>query len=128
MIRQGHLVDGNRLHTKWLVQEIDFFMNKKQSATNRIQELENELENIKTSGKGKSEAGPINAEINGLKISIGLFTRQISRAVYELKTREDKRERRCHLLKPIELDAASWKSMLEEEGLQNLTKRKQLNK
>lgn len=127
-IRQGLRVDGRRLQTKWLVQEIDFFMNKKQKIIEKTQELENELANIATSGKSSGEVGAIQAELNGLKISRGFFDRQISTAVYELKTRDNKRERRCFFLKPVDLQPADWTAMLEQEGLQNLTKQRQLNK
>jgi hypothetical protein len=103
-------------------------MNKKQKIIDQVQELETELENITASGKGTGEINSLRTEVNGLKLSQAFFDRQISTAVYELKTRSNKRELRCFLLKPISLDPTGWKTMLEEEGLQNLTKRKQLNK
>ena len=41
-------------------------------------------------------------------------------AVYELKSRDNKRDLRCMLLKPVALSPDNWLSLLKEEGLEEL--------
>lgn len=130
-IIEGQEVDRQRLHVKLLVQEIDFFMTKKTGITDRISEIENELANVfNTSKTAKStwEIEQMKTEIYGLKLSVGFFDRQISTALYELKSRDNKRDLRVFLWKPVSLTAEVWNKYLDDEGLQNLTSRKQLDK
>lgn len=119
-IRNGLLVDRKRLATKLLVQEIDFFMAKKKEVEDKLKAAEIQRDNLAADQKNSGTVGALTADIHGLTLSRNFFDRQISVAVYELKSRNNKRDLRCMLLKPVSLTTDGWQSLLKDEGLEDL--------
>lgn len=60
------------------------------------------------------------AEINGLRVSEALFDRHISRAFYDLRTRDNKHNRFLMLSQPVNLTPETWESLLKEQNLHQL--------
>jgi len=113
-------VDTKRLATKLLVQEIDFFMAKKKEVEERLKAAETQRNNLAVEAKSSGDVGALTADIHGLTLSRNFFDRQISLAVYELRSRNNKRDMRCALLKPVALSSEGWGHLLKEEGLEDL--------
>lgn len=126
-IEDGELVDPLAYSTKLLIQEVNFFMDRKAETLARLAELENTLANLTQLNKTSGEISDLKNQVNGLKLSVGFFDRHISTAVYELRTRNNKWNRRVFLWKPLSLTPDDWQSFLHTEGLQHVLQN-QMNK
>ena len=123
-IANGLVIDKKRLASKLLVQEVEFFMGKRAEVEAGLRKLEVEKDNLEKQGSGGSEADRLRIEMNGLRLSVSFFNRQIGVALHDLRVRNEKREMRCRLFAPTELTSEEWQVFLRSEGLEALGRKK----
>ena len=123
-LKNGIIQDKLKFGNKLLIQEIEFFMDKKTDLEEQLQKLGIEKENLEKDNRELMELRKVKNEINGLKLSVGFFNRQISVALHDLKIRKDKRRIYCQLFNPIiETTRESWQLFLRNEGLEGFAQK-----
>lgn len=119
-IKNGLQFDRERYATKLLVQEIDFFMAKKTEVQTKMRELLDHRDKlVKASQASPAEIDDITAKLNGHKLSEKLFDKQISVAVYELRTRGNRNNLKVMLYRPVQLTPETWEGLIKEQGLES---------
>lgn len=102
-----------------MVQEIDFFLKKRNLLSIEIEQLEIEKNNLSTNKSNNARLSEITAEIYGKQLSIEFFTRQISIVFNHLKATEVNQNRFCFLHVPLSLTTEEWTTYLAEKGMEH---------